>query len=138
MKMNMKKYLVSMVAGFAIGLTGLFAHAADQTPNTYLGSGYQYATNGQTVTLAQDCLIIPRTNIDPHLTAVMCTNDIRSMAFFFIRTINAAVLSLPSTNNFHKMTVTTGLMQPTVSNQILQTFGQTFSLDAGPISPAGE
>lgn len=133
------------VTAFAALLIGLFAASAHAKPSTnptnYLGSTYVFTNSGAgTVTLPAniDYICIPRTNISVALTAAICTNDLRSMLYFFVKKAHAVVDAQPSTNTFSKLTVNTGTMSGTVSNMLRQTFSQTFFLDGSGLAPAGE
>ena len=137
----MKRILVTL-AVIAAGIYGVKSIAADATPSTYFGANYVFTNSGAgTVTLPTntDYLCIARTNISPNLTALACTNDVRTIMYFIVLNIQTAINAQPATNTFQKLTVQTyPITDAGYSNLLRRSFNQTFILQGGNIVPAGE
>jgi hypothetical protein len=137
---RVKKMMVSAMVFVWV----LAAMALDQTPSAFLGSGYTFqtsTTNGVVTNLSAgvDYLCIPRTNVSANLTAAMCTNDVRSMAYYFVMKIHGVIDAQPVTNRFTRLTVSTGNMNGLgYSNLIQRVMQQTFLLDGSQLAPAAE
>lgn len=138
------KFRTALIAAGIMAASVVASIAApSQAPSAFLGSNYVFATaatNGIITNLAAnvDYICIPRTNVNPALTAAMCTNDMRSMIYFFVKRTHDVIDALATTNKFKKISVTTGSFNTTVSNLVQRSFTQTFTLDAAALAPAGE